>query len=238
MKIGILLKGDVMPVVLNHKEIRVLGALMEKEVTTPDYYPMSLNGLQNACNQKSNRDPVMHLDEHEVHTILDALREKRLAWQRSVSGARVMKYEHNIKSLYPLSEQEFGVMCILFLRGPQTVGEIRQRTERLCPFASLPEVEEVVRGLISRDDGPFVVELPRQIGRKEPRFVHLFAGQEWVDELIEAAALEQESSSKFVQSSKESYSARVEELESTVSRLQEELSELKKEFHAFRSQLE
>lgn len=227
-----------MPVVLNHMEIRVLGALMEKEITTPDYYPMSLNGLQNACNQKSNRDPVMHLDDQTVLDTLDSLREKKMVWHRSVVGARVLKYEHNIKSIYPLSENEFGVICVLFLRGPQTVGEIRQRTERLCTFTSLFEVEEVIRGLISRDDGPFVVELPRQIGRKEPRFVHLFAGQAWVDELIETTAREQQLPSGFTQGSKESYGTRIEELENTVSRLQKELSELKEEFHTFRSQLE
>jgi len=224
-----------MPIVLNHIEIRVLGALMEKEVTTPDYYPMSLNALVNACNQKSNREPVMQLDDQTVLDTLDSLREKKLIWHRSVVGARVLKYEHNIKSLYPLSEQEFGVVCVLFLRGPQTVGEIRQRTERLCSFNSLPEAEEVLRELINRDDGPFITELPRQVGRKEPRFVHLFAGQEWIDELIETS---ESSSPVVVKSGKEELLKRIDTLEEIVAQLQNELSEVRQEFHDFRRQLE
>lgn len=227
-----------MPVVLSHLEIRVLGALMEKEVTTPDYYPMSLNALVNACNQKSNRDPVMQLDDQTVLETLDSLREKKLVWHRSVVGARVLKYEHNIKSLYPLSEQEFGVLCILFLRGPQTVGEIRQRSERLCTFNSLPEVEEVLRELINREDGPFLTELPRQVGRKEPRYTHLFAGSEWIDELIEKSASENLSTPVVVNSGKVELQNRIDALELTVTQLREELAMLNQEFHDFKQQLE
>ena len=225
-----------MDIVLDPVAIRILGALIEKEVTTPDYYPMSLNGLITACNQKSNRDPVMQLSEEEINSAIEYLKDKRLIWQRSVVGARVSKFEHNLRSFFPLSEQETGVLCVLLLRGPQTVGEIRQRTERLCSFENLEETDNVIRGLMSRKDGPFIAELPRQPGRKEPRFVHLFAGEEWVQELIEATATQNELPPTPVTGT--SRNDRIGELETTVATLQEELHQLREEFNAFRKMLE
>jgi uncharacterized protein YceH (UPF0502 family) len=225
-----------MDIVIDHLCVRILGALIEKEVTTPDYYPLSLNGLVTACNQKSNRDPVMKLSEEEVMNGLDTLKEKRLVWQRSVAGARVSKYEHNLRSFHRFSETEMGILCVLMLRGPQTIGEIRQRTDRLCNFGSLDEVESTVRGLISREDGPFVFELPRQPGRKEPRFVHLFAGEEWVREL--ASAIEGQEESTPLPGAVFSRSDRIGELEAKVETLTEELHSLREEFDAFRKMLE
>src|SRR5690554_7517318 len=119
-----------MDMVLSAVEVRVLGALMEKEVTTPEYYPLSLNALINACNQKSNRDPVMNLEESEVVRAIESLREKKMVWQLSTASGRVPKFEHNIRSLFSFSEQESAVLSVLLLRGPQTVGEIKNRTER------------------------------------------------------------------------------------------------------------
>lgn len=166
-----------MEFILNAAEARVLGCLIEKEKTTPEYYPLSLNGLTNACNQKSNRDPVMNMTETEVVRALDSLRDKKLAWQLSTAGGRVPKFEHNIKSLFTFSDQEIAVLCVLLLRGPQTAGEIRGRTDRLYFFAGIDEVEKTLKQLVERNDGPFVKELPRRPGRKESRYVQLFTGE-------------------------------------------------------------
>ncbi|MBN1578386.1 MAG: YceH family protein [Chitinispirillaceae bacterium] len=220
---------------LDSVAVRVLGALIEKEATTPDYYPLSLNALVNACNQRSNREPVMHLADDEVVAAIDALKEKRLVWQRSVAGARVFKYEHNVRSLFPLTEQETGVLCVLMLRGPQTVGEIRLRTDRLCSFASLDETGKVIRGLISREDGPFILELPRQPGRKEPRFVHLLSGEEWAAGQDAGSVLQ---NGPTVSDTGSSLSDRVMALEAAIAALHGEVGVLKEEFEAFKRMLE
>ena len=224
-----------MDIILDQRAIRILGALIEKEITTPDYYPMSLNGLVNACNQKSNRDPVMQLTEAQVMEKIDELKDRRLVWQRSVVGARVSKFEHNLRSFFPLSDRETGVLTVLMLRGPQTVGEIRQRSERLCTFDRLEDVEKAIRGLMTREDGPFIAELPRQPGRKEPRFIHLFAGNAYVEEVIAAGEHGEVSDSSGGAPSR---SDRLGELENAVAALQEELSTLREEFHSFRKMLE
>lgn len=227
-----------MEFILDPVAVRVLGALIEKEVTTPDYYPLSLNALVNACNQKSNRDPVMQLSEDEVTAVLDGLKLQRLVWQRSVAGARVSKYEHNIRSFFPFSEQELGALCVLMLRGPQTVGEIRTRCERLCDFDSLDAVEEVLRSLLQHEKGPFVVELPRQPGHKEPRFVHLFCGKEWVEKFAVSVASTPTENEVYGRSDGKTISERIAGLEETVATLREELSSLREEFTAFRRELE
>lgn len=162
-------------------EARVIGCLMEKEITTPDQYPLSLNGLTNACNQKSNRDPVLNLDEQTVQETLDGLVKQHLAVEKTGFGSRVLKYSHRFcNSRYgPLqfSPQELGIVCELLLRGPQTPGELRSRTSRLCRFADVNEVEAALQGLVEREDGPFVVKLPREPGRRDSRFAHLFSGE-------------------------------------------------------------
>jgi hypothetical protein len=161
-------------------EARVLGALIEKEATTPDYYPLSLNGVINACNQKSNRDPVMSLGETETLEALDGLVAKRLARDRTAAGSRVTKYGHRLSGTLGLtrefSREEIAVLCVLMLRGAQTVGEIRGRTQRLCPFENLAQVEATLSGLMTRADGPYVTKLAREPGRKEARYAHLLCG--------------------------------------------------------------
>ncbi|HGA2074265.1 TPA: YceH family protein [Yersinia enterocolitica] len=163
---------------LNAQEARVIGCLLEKQVTTPEQYPMSLNGVTIACNQKTNREPVMELSESEVQQTLDFLLKKHLI--RTQSGNRVMKYEHrfcnsefgNLK----FSPAELAVMTTLFLRGAQTPGELRTRTSRMYEFSDVAETEEVLNQLSLRDDGPFVVRLAREPGKRESRFMHLLSG--------------------------------------------------------------
>lgn len=169
-----------MDIHLTPVEARVLGSLIEKEATTPDYYPLSLNGVVTACNQKSNRDPVMSLDQTQTLEALDGLTAKRLAREKTTSGSRVTKYVHRLSGTLGLTHefslQELAVLCVLMLRGAQTVGEIRARTHRLCNFESLGEIENTLSGLASREDGPCVAKLARQPGRKEARYAHLLCG--------------------------------------------------------------
>lgn len=174
-----------MDVTLNGIELRVLGSLIEKELTTPEYYPLSLNALVNACNQKSNRDPVLNLDEAEVTRALDSLRFKQFALL-SGTGGRVAKYRHALVEKFRFSPAELSLLCELMLRGPQTVGELRTRGDRMHAFTDLAEVESVLQDLMERTP-PLVVRLPRQPGRKESRYCQLFAGE---PDLSEAAAPE------------------------------------------------
>src|SRR3990172_6499008 len=160
----------VMDLKLTDTEIRVLGCLVEKEMATPDYYPLSLNALLNGCNQKSNRDPVVSYDEETVMKTLDSLKGKGLVWQSDLS--RVPKYAHSFLKTRNLVNKETAALCILFLRGPQTAGEIREHTERLYRFNSIEEVKEILQNL---EDMGYVKLLPRQHGRKEPRYIHLLS---------------------------------------------------------------
>ncbi len=217
--------------------VRVLGSLIEKERTTPEYYPMSLNALVNACNQKSNRDPVMQLAEEAVLIAVKELNGKHLLWNRSVAGARVMKYEHNVKAAFNVSDQELGVLCVLMLRGPQTIGEIRQRSERLCTFETMEAAEQVVRELMTREDGPFIMELPRQPGRKEPRYVHLFSGKQLAEECMKSADAPAETGETALAGGT-SANDRIGELEALVSDLQGRVLTLRHDFDAFRKMLE
>jgi hypothetical protein len=171
-----------MDVELNQTEIRVLGSLIEKELTTPEYYPLSMNALVNACNQKSSRNPVMSLDENDVIRAVDTLRSKRLAWKLDTAGGRVPKYEHNFGVRWNFSPQEIAVLCVLLLRGPQTVGEIRNRTNRMYTFNGCDEVEAVLRGLMENSEGPFVRTLQRKPGTKEERYAHTFAAESEIEE--------------------------------------------------------
>jgi uncharacterized protein len=165
-----------MDFVLNQVETRVLGVLMEKEMATPDYYPLTLNALVNACNQKSNREPVMSLDESSVEVALQGLRDKRLATRVSGAGHRVQKYGHRMGEAFNFDRREEAVLCVLMLRGPQTVGELRGRTERMHHFDDLDGVESTLRRLMEREF-PLAITLPRRPGEKESRHAHLLAGE-------------------------------------------------------------
>ena len=170
-----------MDIELTAYEARVIGALIEKEITTPDQYPLSLNALVNACNQKSNREPVMELDEAHVQDIVDGLVKKHLISEKTAFGSRVTKYRHRFCNSefgsLTLSPQELGVLCVMLLRGAQTPGELRSRTNRLCHFDDMREVEATLDQLMRRDDGPFVARLPREPGKRESRYAQLFSGE-------------------------------------------------------------
>lgn len=164
---------------LNPLQIRVLGCLIEKQLTTPDYYPLTLSALTNACNQKSNREPVMSVSESDVLDSIHALVELNLAREQQVSGARVMKYAHKLSNTltkqYDFSQNELGILSVLFVRGPQTVGEIRTRTTRMCQFSTLADAESALQGLMNKENGPYVAPMQREPGRREIRNQHLFA---------------------------------------------------------------
>src|SRR6201992_3090104 len=161
-------------------EARVIGCLIEKAITTPDQYPLSLNALVNACNQKSNREPVLDLDEAAVQQTLDSLSKKHLIVEKSGFGSRVPKYQHRFCNTefgsLKLDPQELAIICELLLRGPQTPGELRTRASRMAPFADVTEVDAALEKLVNRDDGPFVTKLAREPGRRDSRYAHLFSG--------------------------------------------------------------
>ncbi|MEN8760951.1 MAG: DUF480 domain-containing protein [Thiogranum sp.] len=203
-------------------EARVIACLIEKEITTPDQYPLSLNALTNACNQKSNRDPVLAMDEVTVQQTVDELIKKRLILDKSGFGSRVVKYQHrfcnsefgNLK----FSPQELGIICVLMLRGPQTPGELRTRTNRLCKFSDMRELESVLAQLMERDDGPFVVRLPQVAGKRESRFAHLFSGE------VQLADSSQHPEARVQPSGADN--ERLDQLEQMVSELRQDLQRL------------
>jgi uncharacterized protein len=165
-----------MDFVLDIAEARVLGCLIEKERTTPEYYPLTLNALIAACNQKSNRDPEMHLDGTTVEKAVDTLRLKNLVYLSHTAGGRTPKYAHQVEKFFTFTPQEFAILCLLLLRGPQTPGELRSRAGRLCAFASPSEAEAVLQELVTRPGGPFVIKLARQPGQSAARYAHLLSG--------------------------------------------------------------
>lgn len=211
---------------LNDIEVRILGALIEKDVTTPDYYPLSLNALVNACNQKNNREPVMNLDEAAVRDALSGLQEKRLAGPASGADSRVTKYEHRLQEVFNFDRRETAVLCVLFLRGPQTPGELRGRTERMHRFEALDDVLSTLHKL-GQYEPPLVKMLPRQPGTKEARYVHLLSGDQpaWEEVTPVSHAVSSES-------------AQTKHLEEEVARLRAEVEELKQQFASFRRQFE
>ena len=168
-----------MDIKLTSLEARVVGSLIEKEITTPEQYPLSLNALVNACNQKSNREPVMELDEIQVQEVVDALIRKHMVSEKTAFGSRVTKYRQRFCNTefgsLTFTPQELGILCVMLLRGAQTPGELRTRTSRLCRFDDVREVEVVLERLMERDDGPFVARLPREPGKRESRYVQLFS---------------------------------------------------------------
>lgn len=214
-----------MEIILNEVEARVLGALVEKEITTPGYYPLSLNALVNACNQKSNRHPVMSLDEDAIRGALQSLNEKNLAGAGGGADSRVTKYEHRLQEAFNFSRPEVAVLCVLLLRGPQTPGELRGRTERLHHFADLDEVHSALDRLMKRDP-PLAKILPRLPGTKEARYAHLLSGNVVTFELEPASA----AAPSFVSPDSE----RIARLEGEVAALQNETAELRQQLAEFR----
>lgn len=210
-----------MPTILTDIETRVLGSLIEKQVTTPEYYPLTLNALTLACNQKNNRNPVTSYSENQVSDAVESLREKNLAYVFYGSTSRVPKFKHVMPEVLHLKHPEVALMCVLMLRGPQTPGELRGNASRLHDFSSLEEIEETLNGLISHDSEPLVVRLPRQPGQKEVRFAHLLNGE------IDVEALPAEPAP-----------ARRSSLEQRVDALTAEVENLKAQFEQFRKQFE
>lgn len=209
---------------LNPTEVRVLGSLIEKDITTPDYYPLSLNALVNACNQKNNREPVMSLDENAVRDALLSLQEMRLAGPASGADSRVTKYEHRLES-FNFNRREIAVLCVLLLRGPQTPGELRGRTERMYRFDDLDQVQSALHQLMERQP-QLVAMLARQPGTKEVRYAHLLSGavDSWQPPVRAEASTDD--------------SERVGRLEEQVRTLETEIAALKDQFAAFRKQFE
>jgi uncharacterized protein len=199
---------------LDPVDVRVLGALIEKEATTPEYYPLSLNALINACNQKSNRYPIVDYDENTVRAAIERLRSKRLAMV-IIGNGRVTKYSQSISEHLNLGRRELAALCTLLLRGPQTLGEIKDRSERIFSFADLEETDRVLEKLAEWPSGPLATKLPRQPGQKEARYAHLLAGQPDPDALPEALS---PAPGKLAQ------------LETEVSELRSELTDLKRRF--------
>jgi uncharacterized protein len=218
-------------VILTEIETRVLGALIEKDITTPDYYPLSLNALVNACNQKNNREPVMNLDEETVRDALATLQEKRLAGPASGADSRVTKYEHRLQEVFNFDRREIAIVCVLLLRGPQTPGELRGRTERMYHFEALDDVVSTLDRLAQREP-PLARVLPRQPGTKESRYTHLFAGEPVIPDLPASTA------SDFSTHSTSSAADRIAHLEEEVAALRRELSEVQQQLAAFRKQFE
>ncbi len=202
-------------------ETRVLGSLVEKQVTTPEYYPLTLNSLTLACNQKNNRNPVSSYSENQVSAAVESLREKNLAYVFYGSTSRVPKYKHVMPEVLHLNPAEVALMCVLMLRGSQTPGELRGNASRLHEFSGLEEVEETLNALISREPEPLVVRLPRQIGQKEVRFAHLLSGEPKIEEVASAPVPKIE---------RVTLERRVEMLEAEVESLRQQFDQFRKQF--------
>jgi uncharacterized protein YceH (UPF0502 family) len=211
---------------LSPHEARVIGCLIEKQITTPDQYPLSLNALTNACNQKSNRDPVLALDETSVQQLIDGLVKRHLVIEKSGFGSRVPKYQHifcntEFGSL-KFTPLETAIVCELLVRGPQTPGELRTRAARMAPVGEVSDVEAALQSLAERSDGALVMKLPRESGRRDSRWAHLFSGD------IDVSALAQMSSSTAPAATQaDPVSVRLERLEALVEELRREVDALK-----------
>ncbi len=221
-----------MPTILDDTEVRVLGSLIEKQVTTPEYYPLTLNSLTLACNQKNNRYPITAFDEATVARALESLREKNFVYVVYGSTSRVPKYKHVVTDVLHLSQPELAAICVLMLRGAQTTGELAGRGYRLYEFSGLEEVEGTMNSLISREPEPLVVRLPRQPGQKEVRFAHLLSGEVSIEH-----AAESEHAAKSASSSRGG-GERTHKLEQEVEALRAEVMALQQQFEEFRKQFE
>ena len=217
--------------ILTEIETRVLGSLIEKDITTPDYYPLSLNALVNACNQKNNREPVMTLAEESVRAALATLQEKRLAGPAGGADSRVPKYEHRLQEVFNFDRREIAIVCVLLLRGPQTPGELRGRAERMYHFEELDDVVSTLDRLAQREP-PLARVLPRQPGTKESRYTHLFSGEPPISDM---AAPSGPDSSRH---SGPSAADRLAQLEEEIATLRRELSDVQQQLAAFRKQFE
>jgi len=220
------LRWSAMDIVLNEEEIRVLGSLIEKQVTTPEYYPLTMKALVAACNQKSNRSPVVSYDEQVAESAMNGLREKKLAWVIKRADSRVLKYGHIFSEAFHLSPEETAAMCVLMLRGPLTPGEIRSSSGRLYDFKDLAEVDDTLKRLIENEQGPLIVMIPRQPGQKETRYAHLMAGEINLDEIQYSAPYHA------------SPAAGLGGLEDQIAELRREIQELREEFQEFKKQFE
>lgn len=218
-----------MNITLNEVECRILGSLLEKEVTTPEYYPLSLNALVNACNQKSNRDPVMNLDEAVVRQTLRALEGQSLVRSVSPADSRVTKYEHRLQEAFNFYRHEIAILCLLLLRGPQTPGELRSRSERMHSFDDLSAVQSSLQHLMKREP-PLAKPLPRQPGTKETRYAHLLSG--------DVAQAEPELMATAHTLERSFDGDRVRQLEEEIAGLKNEIADLKQQFAQFRKQFE
>ncbi len=220
---------------IREEEMRVLGVLIEKQMTTPEYYPMTVNSIKTACNQKTNRYPIVDYESDFVEDIISGLRRRKMLVVVSGPGMRSKKYEHNFKSLLFLSQKEMAVLAVLMLRGPQTVGELRGRTERMVKFDGLDEVEETLKDMIVESRQPFslVQKLPMMPGQKEHRFVQTLTGAPNIEKLTAELVYDTPTSS-----SRPSQSARIDELTEKVDTLSQELAELKAAFDKFRQEFE
>jgi uncharacterized protein len=218
-----------MEIKLTETEVRVLGSLIEKDITTPEYYPLSLNALVNACNQKTNRDPVMRLDEDAVRGALDGLQQQRLAGPARGADSRVTKYEQRLQEVFNFTRPEITVLCVLLLRGPQTPGELRGRTERMHRFEALDDVQSALQKLMQREP-PLVKMLARQPGTKESRYAHLLAGDVVEVEMSGPASAAVERGSADAE--------RVARLEEEVAELRRDVSGVKDQLERFRKQFE
>ena len=216
-------------IVLNENEARVLGALLEKEITTPDYYPLSLNSLVNACNQKSNRDPVMNLDDDSVRDALRTLHDNSLVRSVSAADSRVTKYEHRLQETFNLDRREAALFCELLLRGPQTPGELRTRAERMYAFDDLSEAQSALQRLMNREP-PLVKVLARQPGTKESRYMHLLSG----DAKPVSSTAEREVPASLEREKMDGFSR----LSTEMAELRKDMADLKQQFAAFRKQFE
>lgn len=212
---------------LSEVETRILGALIEKQLTTPEYYPLTLNALVAACNQKTNREPIVAFTDETVTTALENLREKNVVYVFYGSTSRVAKYKHILPEVYELSESETALIAVLMLRGAQTLGELRERTGRLYEFSGLGEINETLEGLMRREE-PLATRLERQAGQKEIRFAHLLSG----------TVAAQRQSVATVNPISNSQTERIEKLESEIETLREEISDFRQTFEEFRKQFE
>jgi hypothetical protein len=216
---------------LSPNEARVIACLIEKEITTPDQYPLSLNALTLACNQKSNRDPVMNLTDRVVQETLDGLRKRHLVSEKTGYGSRVAKYQHRFCntefSNWKFSPQELGILCELLLRGPQTPGELRAHTERLCRFTDMDELEATLTRLMEHRDGPLAVRLPREPGKRESRYAQTLCGE------IPIASTQQPVARTSEGPAGGAEQQRLDELELELMALREELDRLKRRFEEF-----
>jgi uncharacterized protein len=217
---------------INELEARIVGVLIEKQMTTPDYYPLTLNALVNGCNQKSNRYPIKIWSEAEVESALQSLRDKHLVWQVKTHGSRTAKFEHNMKEVADFSTSELGILCVLLLRGSQTVGELKSRTTRMVEFHGLAAVEHTLQKLMNHEKGPFVEKRMRMPGQKECRYAQRFC-------IVEQEEWDSGSISPSIEKNGAGMDHdRVDQLEEKVNQLEAELKDLRTQFSEFQKQFE